>query len=64
MAIHPTLKTKRVINFEEDSNKISENDKITLDMAKEKHAFNQVKLEIRQQKVYSKWENTEHPNGL
>ncbi|KAL5260885.1 hypothetical protein ACHWQZ_G006803 [Mnemiopsis leidyi] len=43
MGLHPTLNTKRELNFggEEDSNKLSENDKISLSLMKEKHAFNQ-----------------------
>ncbi|XP_063677945.1 DNA replication factor Cdt1-like [Bolinopsis microptera] len=42
--LHPTMDTKRVIQFEDeqgDSNKLSENEKISLSLQKEKHAFNQ-----------------------
>ena len=44
MGLHPTLNTKRELNFteEEDSNKLSENERISLSLMKEKHAFNQV----------------------
>ena len=40
------MDTKRVIQFEDeqgDSNKLSENEKISLSLQKEKHAFNLVR---------------------